>query len=128
MMTREADPSVRRPRQGDRMIPYHSKVVDLYLERLIDWEEFVTLRAGPGADVDAERETFRTVLETAGQGENPEAWIPVGDPIMHPQRATEIGRIPAEMFAGSNVWTIRLVVNHQNTLTRDTTYVVDLVK
>jgi len=76
----------------------------------------------------ADADEFSYARLQIGQGENPEAWIPVGDPIMNPQRATEIGRIPAEMFAGSNVWTIRLVVNHQNTLTRDTTYVVDLVK
>ena len=49
------------------MIPYRSPIVDLYLNQLIPWEEFYTLRAGPDADVDAERETLATVLETAAQ-------------------------------------------------------------
>ena len=49
------------------MIPYQSAIVELYLRKLIDWDEYYQLRAGPGADVKAERETLEGVLATAAQ-------------------------------------------------------------
>ncbi|HVH06319.1 MAG TPA: acyl-CoA dehydrogenase family protein [Myxococcota bacterium] len=49
------------------MIPYQSATVDLYLRKLIDWEEYYRLRTGLGADVTAERTTLEDVLGTAAQ-------------------------------------------------------------
>ena len=49
------------------MIPYGSAIVDLYLKKLIDWEEYYALRVGPGADAKAERGTLESVLATAAQ-------------------------------------------------------------
>ena len=49
------------------MIPYLSATVDLYLRKLVDWEEYYTLKSGPGADVAAERATLESVLSTAAQ-------------------------------------------------------------
>jgi alkylation response protein AidB-like acyl-CoA dehydrogenase len=49
------------------MIPYLSSAVDLYLERLIAWDEHFTLRIGGTPDVESERETLATVLQTAAQ-------------------------------------------------------------
>ena len=49
------------------MIPYFSPVLDLYLDRLHDWDEYFELRGGVGADVESERGTLRTVLETTAQ-------------------------------------------------------------
>ena len=49
------------------MIPYQSAIVDLYLHRRIDWDEYFRLRLGPDADVAAERATLESVLATAAQ-------------------------------------------------------------
>ncbi len=49
------------------MIPYGSAIVDLYLKKLIDWEEYYELRVGQGADAKAELETLESVLATAAQ-------------------------------------------------------------
>jgi alkylation response protein AidB-like acyl-CoA dehydrogenase len=49
------------------MLPYLSPVVELYLKRLIPWDEFFELRAGPQADSSAERATLEDVLRTAAQ-------------------------------------------------------------
>jgi alkylation response protein AidB-like acyl-CoA dehydrogenase len=49
------------------VIPYQSATVDLYLDRLIDWEEYFRLRGGAKADVGAERATLQEVLATAAQ-------------------------------------------------------------
>ncbi len=49
------------------MIPYLSPAVELYLERLIAWDEYFSLRNGGSPDVASERETLETVLRTAAQ-------------------------------------------------------------
>jgi alkylation response protein AidB-like acyl-CoA dehydrogenase len=49
------------------VIPYLSAVVELYLRKRIDWEEYYRLRAGPEADVEAEVSTLESVLATAAQ-------------------------------------------------------------
>jgi alkylation response protein AidB-like acyl-CoA dehydrogenase len=49
------------------VIPYQSAIVDLYLRKLIDWDEYYRLRSGPDADTEAERETLASVLATAAQ-------------------------------------------------------------
>ena len=49
------------------MIPYFSPVVGLYLDKLLPWDEYFELRNGVGADLESERGTLRTVLETAAQ-------------------------------------------------------------
>jgi hypothetical protein len=49
------------------VIPYQSAVVDLYLERLIDWETYWDLLVGPAADVAGERATLESVLASAAR-------------------------------------------------------------
>jgi alkylation response protein AidB-like acyl-CoA dehydrogenase len=49
------------------VIPYGSAIVDLYLKKLIDWEEYYALRVGEGADAKAELATLESVLATAAQ-------------------------------------------------------------
>lgn len=49
------------------MIPYQSAVVDLYLRRRIDWEEYYRLREGPDVDAAAEVGTLEEVLATAAR-------------------------------------------------------------
>jgi alkylation response protein AidB-like acyl-CoA dehydrogenase len=49
------------------VIPYQSAIVELYLRKLIDWDEYYRLRAGPDADVKTERETLEGVLASAAR-------------------------------------------------------------
>jgi alkylation response protein AidB-like acyl-CoA dehydrogenase len=49
------------------VIPYQSATVDLYLRKLIDWEEYYRLRNGAGVDAAAERTTLEDVLATAAR-------------------------------------------------------------
>jgi alkylation response protein AidB-like acyl-CoA dehydrogenase len=49
------------------MIPYLSRVVELYLQQMLPWDEFFELRGGLATDVRAERETLETVLQTAAK-------------------------------------------------------------
>jgi alkylation response protein AidB-like acyl-CoA dehydrogenase len=49
------------------VIPYLSPIVGLYLQHLIPWDEYFTLRGGADVDPRAERETLETVLQTAAQ-------------------------------------------------------------
>jgi hypothetical protein len=49
------------------VIPYQSAIVDLYLNKLIDWEEYYALRVGADADAKAELATLESVLGTAAQ-------------------------------------------------------------
>jgi hypothetical protein len=49
------------------VIPYASAVVELYLKKLIDWQEYYALRLGEGADAASEVATLESVLETAAQ-------------------------------------------------------------
>jgi hypothetical protein len=58
--------ATRAAREAE-VIPYASAVIDLYLKKLIDWEEYYALRVGSDADAKAERETLESVLETAAQ-------------------------------------------------------------
>jgi alkylation response protein AidB-like acyl-CoA dehydrogenase len=44
---------------------YFGAGMRLYLERLVDWEGFLTLRRGEAVDVEAEVGAFGTILETA---------------------------------------------------------------
>ncbi len=46
------------------MPSYFAPAMRLYLDRLVDWENLLTLRAGEGVDADAETGAYRTVLET----------------------------------------------------------------
>jgi len=49
------------------VIPYDSPILSLYLNQLVDWDEYFAKRLGDGADRVAERETLATVLQTAAQ-------------------------------------------------------------
>ena len=49
------------------MADYFVPTMRLYLDRLVDWKALLPLRAGDGADVEAEVEAYRTILETTAQ-------------------------------------------------------------
>ena len=49
------------------MIPYFSPVVGLYLDKLLAWDEYFELCGGAGTDLESERSTLQSVLETTAQ-------------------------------------------------------------
>jgi alkylation response protein AidB-like acyl-CoA dehydrogenase len=49
------------------MAAYLHDSVLLYLEKLVDWDDYFTRRKGDGADVAAERAALRTLLETCAE-------------------------------------------------------------
>ncbi len=49
------------------MAAYLHDGIALYLDRLIDWDDYFRLRKGEGVDVDAERAALRGVLETCAE-------------------------------------------------------------
>lgn len=61
-----------------------------------------------------------------GAGEDPTDWKPVADELTQSVTDGALGRIPAIEFAGSAVWTIRLVTTHANGQTREFRFQIDL--
>ena len=49
------------------MSDYFARTMQLYVDRLVDWDRYLRLRAGGEPDVEAEVGAFRTVLETTGE-------------------------------------------------------------
>ena len=47
------------------MADYFGAPMRLYLDRLVDWEQLLTLRRGEAVDLDTEVGAYRTILETA---------------------------------------------------------------
>jgi alkylation response protein AidB-like acyl-CoA dehydrogenase len=47
------------------MADYFGATMRLYLDRLVDWEQLLTLRRGEAVDLDTEVGAYRTILETA---------------------------------------------------------------
>jgi hypothetical protein len=74
----------------------------------------------------ADADQFAKASLEIGQGEEPESWTSTGEEMTEPVRLGELGRIPAEQFAGAPTWTIRVVVAHQNGRNREARYVIDL--
>lgn len=58
----------------------------------------------------ADARQFKRAYVEIGAGETPTAWKSAGIEVKKPVTDGEIGRIDAGLFAGSNVWIIRLVV------------------
>ncbi|MEO1028355.1 MAG: S8 family peptidase [Pseudomonadota bacterium] len=61
-----------------------------------------------------------------GPGEEPTDWKPVGNELTDAVIEGALGRIPAVEFAGSPIWTVRLVTTHADGQTREARYQIDL--
>ena len=61
-----------------------------------------------------------------GEGEDPSHWIPIGDALSDTVRLGVLGMIPATQLDGANVWTVRVLVEHQNSRLREARYVIEL--
>jgi len=61
-----------------------------------------------------------------GQGENPTEWKKVTDNITRPVENGVVGDVEARNFAGAKVWTVRVVVEHENGRKREARYVLRL--
>src|SRR5262249_36430045 len=56
-----------RPVLRGHMAAYLHDSVLLYLEKLVDWDDYYARRKGDGADLAAERGALRSLLETAAE-------------------------------------------------------------
>jgi hypothetical protein len=65
----------------------------------------------------ADANAFKSARLEIGAGEEPKAWKQVA--AVRKMPAGALGDIPANSFAGSKVWTIRVVVTHSNGATRE---------
>ena len=61
-----------------------------------------------------------------GAGENPTSWKVIGRARRGPGPDTLLGDIPAGAFKGSTDWQIRVVVNHNNGLSREARFKLNL--
>lgn len=69
---------------------------------------------------------FRRAWLELGEGESPSTWKRVGTELTSVVEKSALGRIPVSAFAGSKVWTVRLVVEREDGKTREVRYTLKL--
>jgi hypothetical protein len=74
----------------------------------------------------ANADRFRSAWVEVGAGESPTEWKKVTDSVTRAVENGVIGDIAASNLAGSRVWTVRVVVEHQNGRKREGRYVLRL--
>ena len=75
----------------------------------------------------ADADQFGRAWLEIGEGEDPSHWIPIGDALRDTVRLGVLGMIPAAaQLDGANVWTVRVLVEHQNSRLREARYVIEL--
>jgi subtilisin family serine protease len=73
----------------------------------------------------ATADQFAGAVVEIGAGEAPQSWAAVGK-IAAPVAGGVLTSIPAQSFAGSTRWTVRVVVRHANGRTREARYALNL--
>ena len=84
-----------------------------------DNRTYVSVKGSAGAD------EFRRALLEIGPGQSPASWTKVAA-IKKPVANDVLGLIPAQRFADSKQWTIRLVTEHKNGRTREFRFALKL--
>jgi subtilisin family serine protease len=74
----------------------------------------------------AAADRMRAAWVEVGEGENPSQWRKVSTDVTRAVEGGVIGDIPASNFAGSKVWTLRVVTQHQNGRTREGRFILRL--
>lgn len=74
----------------------------------------------------ARADRFRRAWLEIGEGESPSTWKKVGAELSTAVEGGALGRIPAAELAGAKVWTLRLVVEHEDGKTREARYLLRL--
>lgn len=74
----------------------------------------------------ADADHFRAAWVEYAEGENPTAWQPVSDRLPSAVRGGTLAELPAESFRASSIWTLRLVVEHENGTRREARHVLRL--
>ncbi len=99
-----------------------------FVEAAIDRVEVATTPGGPVARVigTADAERFAGARIEIGKGETPAKWLPVEGALSAPVRAGTLREIPAAVFQGSAVWTLRLLTAHANGRTREARFLLKL--
>jgi hypothetical protein len=67
----------------------------------------------------ADADQLKRIWLEIGAGENPTQWKRASSESLQTVKQAVLGSIPAREFAGSPLWIIRLIVEHQNGKTRE---------
>ncbi|MBC9879691.1 S8 family serine peptidase [Bradyrhizobium sp. INPA01-394B] len=70
----------------------------------------------------ADANAFKSARIEIGQGDNPQAWKPVGTIAKPVSSDGPLGDIAASALAGAKVWNVRLIVQHGNGAQREVRY------
>lgn len=74
----------------------------------------------------ADADRWRSAWIEMGQGEAPGNWQPSGRKLVAPVRDGVLDDLPAGLFRSGGVWTLRLVVEHENGRRREARHVLRL--
>jgi len=85
-----------------------------------DGELFVEISGRAKAD------KFSKAWIEAGEGENPSKWVKISEDIAAPVDNGRLALVSARHFRGGPVWTLRLVVAHQNGFQREARFLLTL--
>jgi subtilisin family serine protease len=101
---------------------------DFFVEAVISKVDVATTPRGPVARVigTADGDRFAVARIEIGKGEQPSAWIAVGDPLSKSVRDAPLAEISAAAFQGSAVWTLRVVARHANGRSREGRFLLRL--
>ena len=99
-----------------------------FVTALISHVEVVQIASGPAVRVfgQADASRFAGASLQLGVGENPAGWTEVVADVGQTPDAGALGDIPAASFAGSAVWTLRLVVDDGRGGVREARYLLNL--
>lgn len=75
---------------------------------------------------EADADRFRAAWVEYGQGDVPESWRRASDGLKAPVRSGVLADLPAGLFRAGGVWTLRLVVEHENGARREARHVLRL--
>ena len=94
----------------------------------IDRVEVVAADKGPAVRVygTADANEFQEGVLEIGAGEEPADWKQIGPVAKAPGPDTVLGDIPAQSFAGSPLWQIRVIVHHKNGSEREARFRLSL--
>lgn len=74
----------------------------------------------------ADADRFRTAWVEYAPGENPDTWRRAQGSLKTPVREGALADLPARLFQSATVWTLRLVVEHENGTRRESRHVLRL--
>lgn len=101
---------------------------EFYVEARIAGVRAAESESGTVAEVlgTADANAFDAAWIELGQGEDPSEWTKVTDDLTAPVVDGVVGAIPVDAFAGSNIWIIRVITEHENGRQREARFKLTL--